>query len=87
MASLLDLGNTPFLGVKIAIGAVTAFVLWRWNNFKLAKYGLTLGLAVYLCLMIVHFFTGLSAVGLLSEKLINDFSRITGNFFAVFIGF
>ncbi len=87
MASLLDLGNTPFLGVKIAVGAVTAFVLWRWNDFKLAKYGMILGLVVYLGLMVVHFLTGLSAAGLLSEHLINEFSRLTSNVFAVFIGF
>lgn len=87
MASLLDLGNTPFLGVKMAIGAVTAFVLWKWNDFKLAKYGLTFGLAVYTLLMVVHFLTGLSAAGILSEKAINNFSYLTSNIFALFLGF
>ncbi len=77
MASLLDLGDTPFLAVKIAMGAVTAFVLWRWKNFRLAKYGLSLVLIVYIGLMAVHFVTGLSAVGLLSEAMVNDFSQWT----------
>ncbi len=77
MASLLDLGNAPFLLVKIAMGAVTAFVLWRWSNFRLAKYGLTLALAVYIGLMAVHLVTGLSAFGVLSESMINNFSQWT----------
>ena len=87
MAGLLDLGNTPFLGVKIAIGAVTAFVLWKWNDVKLARYGMALGLVVYAGLMVIHFLTGLSAAGFLSEKAINNFSLWTSNIFAVFLGF
>ena len=74
MATLLDLGNAPFLAVKIAIGAVTAFVLWRWKDKRLAKYGLALVLIVYIGLMGIHFLTGLSAIGLLSEAMVNNFS-------------
>lgn len=74
MATLLDIGDTPFLAVKIAIGAVTAFVLWRWSDLRLARYGLTLALVVYIALMGIHFVTGLSAVGLLSETMVNNFS-------------
>lgn len=81
MATLLDIGDVPFLGVKIAIGAVTAFVLWRWKDYRIARYGLTLSLAVYIGLMAIHFVTGLSAAGLLSEAVINDFNYWTNGYF------
>lgn len=73
MATLLDIGDFPFLAVKIAIGAVTAGVLWRWRNLRLAKYGLSMALLIYIGLMGVHFLTGLSAMGYVSSTLINDF--------------
>src|SRR5262245_51409503 len=76
MATLLDLGNTPFLLVKLAMGGVTAFVLWRWRNFRLAKYGLALALMIYVGLMAIHFVTGLSAAGLLSDAMMHDFSQL-----------
>jgi hypothetical protein len=82
MATLLDIGDTPFLAVKIAMGGVTAFVLWYWRDFRLAKYGLALALTVYIGLMAIHFVTGLSAAGLLSETMVNDFSQWTGVIFA-----
>ncbi|MBS1795019.1 MAG: hypothetical protein JSS81_14255 [Acidobacteria bacterium] len=74
MATLLDIGDLPFLAVKIAIGAVTAVVLWRWRNLRLAKYGLAVALAVYISLMGVHFFTGLSAFGYVSNNFVSDFT-------------
>lgn len=85
MATLLDLGNTPFLLVKVAMGGVTAFVLWRWKEFKLAKYGLAITLAVYIGLMAIHLFTGLSAVGLLSETFLSDADRWTSSVFAMIV--
>ena len=36
MATLLDIGDLPFLAVKVAIGAVTVVVLWRWRTLRLA---------------------------------------------------
>src|SRR5688572_23677378 len=78
MASLLDIGNGPFLGVKIAIGAVAAIVLLRWGSRPLAKYGLAVSLAVYLGLMGIHLFTGLSAFGLVSNSQIKQLSAFTG---------
>ena len=78
MATLLDIGNGPFLAVKVAIGAVTAIVLWRWRKKRLAKYGLAVALAVYISLMGIHFLTGLSAFGIVSNNLVNDFSRQLG---------
>lgn len=82
MARLLDIGDLPFLTVKIAIGAVAAIVLWRWENLRLARYGLALALFVYISLMGVHFFTGLSAFGFISDSLLHDFSNLTNTLFA-----
>jgi hypothetical protein len=79
MASLLDIGNWPFLLVKIAIGAVAAIVLSRWGNKTLARYGLAVALAVYIGLMGIHLFTGLSAFGYVSNTFIQD---LTGQLFA-----
>lgn len=70
MATLLDIGNFPFLAVKIAVGAVASVVLWRWGNFKIAKYGLAVTLVLYIGLMGVHAFTGLAAYGFVSEDFI-----------------
>ena len=72
MASLLDIGNWPFLMVKVAIGAVAALVLYRWGNRPLARYGLAVALAVYIGLMGVHLFTGLSAFGYVSNTAMHD---------------
>jgi hypothetical protein len=79
MATLLDIGDLPFLAVKVGIGAVTAVVLWRWRNFRLAKYGLSIALFVYIMLMGVHFVTGLSALGYVSNTFVSDLTRdLTG---------
>lgn len=77
MAKLLDIGDGPFLGVKIAVGTVAAIVLMRWANRPLARYGLTVALAVYLGLMVIHAFTGLSAFGYVSNTLLQDLSEAT----------
>jgi Domain of unknown function (DUF5658) len=82
MAGLLDMGNTPFLLVKIAIGTLTAVVLAHWGNLKVAKLGLAIALGVYVSLMFVHLVTGLSAFGYISEETINQFAVISGEIFA-----
>lgn len=74
MATLLDIGDMPFLAVKVAVGAVTAVVLWRWRTFRLAKYGLAVALAIYISLMGVHFVTGLAAMGYVSNEFLHEFS-------------
>ena len=79
MATLLDIGDLPFLLVKVSIGAVTAIVLWRWRKFRLAKYGLTIALVVYIGLMGVHFVTGLSALGMVSHTFVSDLTRELSN--------
>ncbi|HEY0459290.1 MAG TPA: DUF5658 family protein [Pyrinomonadaceae bacterium] len=82
MATLLDIGDMPFLAVKVAIGAVTAIVLWRWRKKRLAKYGLTVALAVYISLMGIHFLTGLSAMGYVSNTFVHDFTKQIAGLFA-----
>lgn len=77
MATLLDIGDLPFLAVKVAIGAVAVIVLWRWRTLRMAKYGLTIALGIYISLMGIHIFTGLSAFGLISENLVNEFTIIS----------
>lgn len=77
MAGLLDIGDLPFLAVKIAVGAVTSVVLWRWRNLRLAKFGLAFALVIYLGLMGVHFVTGLSAFGFISDNFISEVSRLS----------
>jgi hypothetical protein len=85
MAGLLDMGNTPFLLVKIAMGALTAIVLTRWGNLRIAKVGLALALGVYVSLMFVHVVTGLSAFGYISEETINHFAVMSHQAFAVIL--
>lgn len=85
MAILLDIGDLPFLAAKLAVGAAAAFVLWRWGNLRLARYGLTAVLVIYIGLMGVHLFTGLSAFGLVSEDFVQNVSAWSHNLFAFFI--
>lgn len=85
MAALLDIGNLPFLLVKIAIGALASVVLWKWSNFRLAKYGLTLAVSLYVLLMGVHFVTGLSAAGLLPDELFVEIRLLTDSFLALVV--
>jgi len=72
MAELLDSGDVTFLSAKIAIGAVTALVLLKWGNLRLARYGLTLALAVYIGLMGIHLVTGLEAFGFLPRAAVEN---------------
>ena len=64
MARLLDVGDGPFLFVKLIVGAAAACVLYRFSHLPLARRGLRLALGVYLALMLVHTATGLSALDL-----------------------
>lgn len=85
MAGLLDMGNTPFLAVKLGMGAIAAAVLLRWKNLRIAQYGLGLALIIYTGVMAVHFLTGLSAFGYLSEATINNYAEWTNKFFAAVV--
>jgi hypothetical protein len=85
MARLLDSGDFTFLSAKIAIGTITALVLLRWGNRKLARYGLTLALAVYISLMGIHVVTGLSAFGFISKTAMHDLELLTNGILTLFI--
>ncbi|MFN0277980.1 MAG: DUF5658 family protein [Pyrinomonadaceae bacterium] len=83
MAHLLDIGNGPFLGVKIAVGAFAAVVLYKAGSRPLARYGLAVALAIYIGLMGIHFFTGLSAFGYVSNSELRDLLELPGHLFAL----
>src|ERR687884_1094459 len=63
MARLLNMGDAPFLLVKVLVGAGAAYVLYRCSRYRVARRGLTLVLGIYLALMVVHAATGMSALG------------------------
>lgn len=83
MARLLDSGDFTFLAAKIAIGTITALVILRWGDMKLAQYGLTLAIAVYISLMGIHIVTGLSAFGVISQTGMRDLALLANGLFAV----
>jgi len=85
MARLLDSGDFTFLTAKIAVGTITALVLLRWGHRRLARYGLTLALAVYISLMGIHVVTGLSAFGFISKTAMHDLQSLTDGLFAIFM--
>ena len=63
MNQLLTLGDFPFIGVKLAIGAFAALMLYRAAHLPLARQGMRLVLSVYGLLMMVHLATGMFALG------------------------
>lgn len=63
MAHVLNSGETPFLAVKLGIGAFAAFVLYRCAHMPLARRGMKLVLGLYGLLMMVHIATGFTALG------------------------
>lgn len=63
MARVLEHGELTFLGAKLAIGAIAAYILYRCAHLPLAKHGLTAVLAVYTGLMLIHVVTGCVALG------------------------
>jgi uncharacterized protein DUF5658 len=63
MAGLLNQGEAPFLSVKLAVGALAAFILYRCSEVPIARRGMKLVLGIYLGLMFIHLATGVSALG------------------------
>ena len=64
MARLLQHGDLPFLAIKLSIGALAAYILYRFANIPLAQRAMTAVLAIYVLLMFVHALTGCVALGL-----------------------
>ena len=63
MASLLSRGDAPFLSVKLAVGALAGYTLYRFAEIPIARRGMKFVLGVYAGLMVVHVATGFSALG------------------------
>lgn len=63
MAWVLNMGEVPFLGVKLAVGGFAAYVLYRCSHLPLARRGMKLVLGIYLGLMTIHVATGFTALG------------------------
>jgi hypothetical protein len=83
MANLLDRGDFVFLAAKIGMGLFTAFVLIKWGHGRrLATYGLSLALLLYIGLMGVHVLTGLAAFGYVSGAFFHDFELLSNALFA-----
>jgi hypothetical protein len=77
MAYLLEAGNAPFLLTKLVAGAFAAYVFYRFSSVPLARRGLKLALGLYLCLMLVHAATGLTALGVVEpESALSLLARI-----------
>ncbi len=63
MARVLEHGELTFLGAKLAIGALAAYILYRCAHLPIARHGLTAVLGIYSLLMVVHAATGCVALG------------------------
>ena len=83
MAGLLDHGNWPFLLVKIGMGTFAAVVLYRGGQRPLAKYGIAVCIAIYVGLMGIHLFTGLTAFGFVSVSELHELLQIPGQITAL----
>ena len=68
MAHLLDTGDLPFLAVKLTVGAVAAYIFYRFSRLPLARRGVAFALGLYLCLMVVHAATGLTGLGIVEPE-------------------
>lgn len=66
MATVLDLGEVPFLAIKLGMGAFMAAVLMYGSEYRLAKIGARLALTAYAGAMASHILTGLAVYGYLS---------------------
>ena len=66
MASLLDLGEIPFLAIKLGMGAFMAVVLLYGSEYRLAKIGTRLALVAYAGAIASHILTGFAVYGYLS---------------------
>lgn len=85
MARLLDMGDVPFIFVKLAVGAFAAYILYRCSRYKLARRGMTLVLGLYLALMVVHAATGMSALGYQApEQFIAFFGNLPNSVLGLF---
>lgn len=85
MSRLLDHSEASFLSVKLAVGAIAGYILYRCAELPLARRGMKLVLGVYFALMLVHAATGFSALGWEAPATIVSFIvGLPNNFMAFF---
>ncbi len=85
MAHLLNHSEGYFLSVKLTIGALAAYTLYRCSDIPIARRGMKLVLGIYLVLMFVHVATGFSALGWHApETVLTYFVSLPKTFFAIF---
>lgn len=63
MARILEHGEFAFLGSKLVVGTLAAYILYRCAHLPIARRGLTVVLGIYTALMLVHAATGAVALG------------------------
>ena len=66
MATILDLGEAPFMAIKLGMGLITASVLLYGSQYRLAQIGARLGLAAYSVAIVSHVLTVFAVSGYLS---------------------
>lgn len=85
MATLLNHSETSFLSVKLLIGALSAYILYRFAEIPIARRGMKVVLGVYVALMLVHVVTGFSALGWQAPALVlTYFGSLSKTFLAFF---
>jgi hypothetical protein len=85
MAGVLNLGETPFLAVKLCVGAFAGYVLYRFSEIPMARRGMQVVLGLYIVLMGVHAATGLSALGWEAPAtVLSYFVSLPSSFVALF---
>ena len=63
MGRLLDHSEASFLSVKLLIGALAGYILYKCAEIPIARRGMKLVLGIYMLLMLVHAAAGFSALG------------------------
>jgi hypothetical protein len=63
MAGLINHSEASFLLVKLFIGTLTAYVLYRCAHVQMAQRGMRLVLGIYFGLLMLHLVTGFSTLG------------------------
>jgi hypothetical protein len=85
MAHLLSHSEGSFLSVKLLIGGLAAYTLYRFAEIRVARRGMKLVLGIYLFLMFVHVATGFSALGWHAPvTVLTYFASLPKTFFALF---
>jgi len=85
MAAVLTYGESSFLGVKLLIGALAGYTLYRFAQFPIARRGMKLVLGIYMALMLIHAATGFTALGWDAPiTVLTYFGSLPGSFLGLF---